>query len=95
MNVCEEFLRKRDFFKGKGLKFMDRKEFMDKQRVLFDEFLEVVETMDHGSGQKDFIDIFFNCFFNSVYDQGAHKEKGRNLKIMSEIKEGLLEKTKN
>lgn len=74
---------------------MDKKEFMDKQRVLFDEFLEVVETMDYGSGQKDFIDKFFNYFFNSVYDQGAHEEKERTLKIMSGIKEGFLEKTKN
>lgn len=73
---------------------MDREEFMNKKRVQFEEFLEVLETMNFGQGQKYFIDKFYNYFFNTVYAQGAHEEKERNLKIMNEMKEGLLEKNK-
>ncbi|GAB0171933.1 hypothetical protein LSPCS325_53700 [Lysinibacillus sp. CTST325] len=50
---------------------MDRQEFMDKKKVLFDEFLEVSRSMKLGQEQKDFVDTFYNNFFNSVYDEGA------------------------
>ena len=33
----------------------------------------MLETMDYGPGQKDFINNFYNHFFNSIYDQGAQQ----------------------
>jgi len=59
---------------------VDRKEFENIKREQFNEFLEILETMDCGSGQKDFIDNFYNQFFNSVYDEGAYMATQRVLK---------------
>lgn len=72
---------------------MDRKEFKDKTRVQFDEFLEVLEMMDF-ERRKEYVDNYFNYLFNVIYDQGAYEENRRSLKIMDEMKEGFLEKTK-
>ncbi|MFC9543001.1 hypothetical protein ACFTQ7_24670 [Lysinibacillus sp. NPDC056959] len=55
---------------------MDKQEFMDRKRVLFEEFLEVIETMDYPK-QKDFIDNFFNHFFNSIYEEGVFEATQR------------------
>ncbi|MBG9479385.1 hypothetical protein [Lysinibacillus sphaericus] len=59
---------------------MDRKEFENKKREQFNEFLEILETMDYGTGQKDFIDNFYTNFFNSIYDEGAYMATQRVLK---------------
>lgn len=66
-----------------------REELMDKKRVQFDEFLEIIETMDVPR-RKEFIDRFYKSFFNSIYDGGAFEGTQKSVEIMRESSEKRL-----
>lgn len=54
---------------------------MDKKRVQFVEFLEIIENMDVPR-RKEFIDRFYESFFNSIYDGGAFEGTQKSVEIM-------------
>ena len=60
---------------------MNREELMDEKRVRFDEFLEIIETMDVPR-RKEFVDRFYKSFFNSIYDSGAFEGTQKSVEIM-------------